>query len=264
MTTGNTRSKPTVIKIGGHQIADPDFLSDLAATIKTMTEPVVIVHGGGKEITDLQQTLGIDPRYVDGVRITDAPTLSVVTMVLAGLVNKRVVQYLLSAGVDAAGMSGVDRGLVRARQMQHADHDMGLTGSVDSVRGDVLLDLLAQGITPVIAPLCLGVDGGSPQPIYNVNADHVAGAVGGAVDAARVIFLTNVPGVLAHGERLPRLTVERTHALIDDGTINGGMIPKVKTALSVLENGVPQAVITDLDGITSHGGTIFTADRTIT
>lgn len=252
-------AQPLVIKIGGHEIADPEFLTELAQTVQHVTQmngqPVMIVHGGGKEISDLQRALGIQPQYIDGLRITDAPSLDVVQMVLAGLVNKRLVAYLLAAGVDAIGLTGVDRGIIRARQMHHPMQDMGLTGEPGAVRGDVLCGMTAQGVVPVIAPLCLAED--APNRIYNVNADHVAGAVGAAVDASRTVFITNVPGVMSDSVVIPQMNAAHAAALIADGTINGGMIPKVQTALDVLARGVPQVVITNLTGLKSGGGTVF-------
>lgn len=243
---------PVLIKVGGHQIRDEPFLTELAAIIKDFSAPVIVVHGGGKEITDMQQLMGIEPRYVNGLRYTDEVSLAMVEMVLCGVVNKRLVRYLMQSGVDALGMSGVDRGLVRGRRI--AD-DMGFTGEVTQVRGDVLMDILAQGLTPVIAPVCLGEDSN-----LNVNADHVAGAIAAAVDASQIVFLTNVEGVLIGEERAARLAQEHASRLIDDGTIFGGMIPKVKTALSVLDSGVSQAAITNLDGLRTHGGTVFVRD----
>jgi acetylglutamate kinase len=249
---------PVLIKVGGHEISDHDFLSELADTVADYPAPVIIVHGGGAEITHLQEALGIQPEIIDGVRITDAESLVVVEMVLSGVINKRLVRYLVNAGVDALGLSGVDRGLIRAVQMQHPERSMGFTGTVEQVNGELLRDMLAGGLTPVIAPLCLGAD----QPvIYNVNADHVAGAVAAAVRAERVIFLTNVAGVLqADGQPIDRLNAEATRGLIDDGTISGGMIPKALTALNTLESGLPQAVITNLVGLRSGGGTVFTRE----
>jgi acetylglutamate kinase len=244
---------PTVIKIGGHELDDETFLTELAGAIKALSEPVVIVHGGGKEISHLQTKMGIEPRYVDGVRVTDAASLALVEMVLCGAANKRMVRYLINGGVDAQGISGVDRGLIRAEKMRHAEVDMGFTGEVVSVRGDVLLAMLEQGITPVIAPISLG-----PDSSYNVNADHVAGAVAAAIGARQVVFLTNVEGVLMNGSLLNALTPDEVQKLIDNGTIFGGMIPKVQTALSALATGVPQAVITNLSGLRTHRGTVFT------
>ncbi|HLV34082.1 MAG TPA: acetylglutamate kinase [Spirillospora sp.] len=246
--------QPVVIKIGGHELDDEAFLGELADAVKALNEPVVIVHGGGKEISSLQKKMGIEPRYLNGVRVTDRESLMLVEMVLCGAANRRLVRYLVTGGVDAQGMSGLDRGLIRAEKMQNGEVDMGFTGEVREVRGDILLDMLAQGITPVIAPICLG-----PDSSYNVNADHVAGAVAGAIGARRIIFLTNVEGVLNNGSVVAALTTEQAHQMIADGTIFGGMIPKVETALSVLARGVPQAVITNLAGLRSQSGTVFTA-----
>jgi acetylglutamate kinase len=244
---------PVVIKIGGNEIDDPVFLDGLAAAVAAMTEPVIIVHGGGKEISTLQKALGIEPRYLDGVRITDAASLAIAEMVLCGSVNTRLVCRLVTVGVEAVGMSGVDRGLIRAEKMPHPTEDMGFTGHVTAVRGDLLLALLAEGVTPVIAPISLG-----PDSAYNVNADHVAGAVAAAVSAQKVIFLTNVEGVLVDGVVAGALTPEHTQDLISAGTIFGGMIPKVQTALFTLSHGIPQTVITNLSGLATHGGTVFT------
>lgn len=244
-----------VIKIGGHEIDNPGLLTELAVVVRNMNSPVIIVHGGGKEISALQSRLGIEPEYVDGLRVTDAATLSLVEMVLCGSVNKRVVRYLLMGGVDALGLSGVDRGLIRASKMMHSTMDMGFTGTVGPVRGDILRELLEKGVTPVIAPICLGDDNS-----YNVNADHVAGAVAAAVEAARVVFLTNVEGVMKQGQLLPALTPKQAEALIKEGVISGGMIPKVETALLTLKAGVTRTAITSLAGLKTHGGTIFSPD----
>jgi acetylglutamate kinase len=243
---------PVVLKIGGHNIADSGFLTRLAHTVAQMTQPVVLVHGGGKEISAMQQKLGIEPQYVNGVRVTDAQTLSVVTMVLCGSVNKRLVHYLVNSGVDALGISGVDCNLIQAQKMPHADIDMGFTGEVTQVRADVLHQMLAAGMTPVIAPLCAGND-----TRYNVNADHVAGAVAAALDAERLVFLTNVEGVLKDDVHLPELTDIQANVLITREVIHGGMIPKVETALHALQSGVSQVAITNLAGLVSHGGTVF-------
>lgn len=243
---------PIVIKISGHELDSPDFLAELAATLKHFDTPVVIVHGGGKEITALQTRLGIEPRYVDGLRITDAESLALVEMVLCGTVNKRIVRTLVNAGIDAVGLSGVDGGLVSADKMTHESVDMGYTGEVTAVRVDLLVDLLDQGVTPVIAPICLGEDSN-----FNVNADHVAGAVAAALEAEKLVFVSNVEGVLKDGAVIPQLTPNQVGEMIADGTIFGGMIPKVKTALESLAEGVAQAVITNLKGLSSGGGTVF-------
>lgn len=249
------RTRHSVLKIGGNELDDPAFLQELPQVIRSLGAPIVIVHGGGKEISSLQRQLGIEPRYLDGVRITDAQSLEVVLMVLCGAVNKRLVRYLLMGGVDALGLSGVDRGLIRAQRMQHPTEDMAFTGAVTAVRDEVLLDLLANGITPVIAPLCLG-----ETAIYNVNADQVAGAVASAINASRVVFLTDVEGVLVNGQVAASLTSRQAEALIADGTISGGMIPKVRTALEALDGKVGRAVITNLMGLKAHGGTVFVTE----
>jgi acetylglutamate kinase len=245
-------SNPIVIKIGGHEIADLDFLAELAAVIRLMTASVVIIHGGGKEISAMQQRLGIEPQYINGVRVTDSDSLAVVTMVLCGTVNKRLVRALIANGIDAQGLSGVDRGIVRAAKMHHDSIDMGYTGEVISVRGAAIQDMLAQNIVPVIAPICVGEDSH-----YNVNADHVAGAVAAAINADRVVFITNVEGVLVNEAIVPSMNRVQVDSFIQDGTIYGGMIPKVTTALHTLQGGVPRAVITNLTGLKTHGGTVF-------
>ena len=144
---------PTVLKIGGHQLEDASFLSEMAAAIQTHREQIVIVHGGGDTISALQRELGIEPRYHEGLRVTDAATLRLMTMALSGLVNKRLVGSLLAAGVDALGISGMDRAIVRARA--HPALPESHTGVVVETHGERILQLLVLGITPVIAPLCL-------------------------------------------------------------------------------------------------------------
>lgn len=245
---------PTVIKISGHELNDAAYLRAFAAAVALQTDPIIIVHGGGRDISDLQTRLGLTPHFVDGIRITDAPALAVAEMVLCGLVNKRLVSVLLAAGLDALGLSGVDRGLIRARPLT-ATEDMLFTGEVASVRADVLFNLLEQGVTPVIAPICLGED-----THYNVNADAVAAAVALAVAAPRLIYLSNVAGVWdGERRRVPHLTTQQAQDWIADGTIQGGMIPKVTTALHAAQQGVA-AVITDLQGFQTHGGTQITGE----
>lgn len=239
-----------IVKISGHELDSPDYLIALAGVVAALDEPTVVVHGGGKEISQLQERMGITPQYMDGMRITDADSLSLVEMVLCGAVNKRLVRTLLNAGVDAVGLSGVDFGMVRAVKMAHESVDMGFTGEVASVREKPIQSLLAEGYVPVIAPICLGEDSN-----FNVNADHVAGAIASALNADRLVFLSNVPGVLLDNQLIPRLTDEQAEAMIADQTIFGGMIPKVRTALGVLERGVKSAVITNLDGLRTDGGT---------
>lgn len=246
---------PVVLKIGGHEIEDPVFLSSLAGFVHDFDHPLIIVHGGGREISSLQNRLGIEPVYVDGVRKTDAESLALVTMVLAGVVNKRLVRYLLGRGIDALGLSGVDLRLVSAQKMQHDEYDMGFTGEVVSVRAEAIKQILDQKVVPVIAPVCYAAD--ADIDAYNVNADHVAGAVGAAIGAERVVFLTNVSGVLADSRVIPQLSGQQAEDLIVSGVISGGMVPKVRTALQMLEVGVARSVITNLEGLKTHGGTVI-------
>ncbi len=242
----------SVVKVSGHCLDDHELISQFAKVVADSDSSLVIVHGGGVEISQLQQKLNIEPRYVDGLRVTDADSLALVEMVLCGSVNKRLVRYLLSAGVDAQGLSGVDRGLIRARKMRHESLDMGYTGEVVSVRGEVITDLLRRGITPVVSPVSLGECSN-----FNLNADPVAGAIAAAICAREVVFISNVAGVLIKGKRAANLTQSQALELIERGVIYGGMIPKVESALAVLESGVPQAVITDLHGWATRGGTTF-------
>lgn len=242
----------TVVKISGHCLNDDALLGQFAGRVAQLDEPVVIVHGGGPEITRLQQQLGLEPRYVDGLRVTDVASLALVEMVLCGLVNKRLVRHLLNAGLDAQGMSGVDRNLVRARPMRHDSVNMEFTGEVESVRKEVICDLLSLGVTPVIAPVSAG-----KASNLNLNADPVAGALAAALSADKVAFISNVAGVLVDGRRVSRLTRRQAEALISSGAVSGGMIPKVETALVALSDGARQVMITDLEGWANDGGTIF-------
>ena len=244
-----------VIKIGGNEMNKPGFLDELALQIATLAggEPLVVVHGGGQDIATLQSRLGIEPVKVDGLRVTDAESLAVAQMVLSGHTNKAIVVALLSAGVDAVGFSGVDGGLLRCRKKQHPTADLGLVGEITAVRADFLEHFAARGIVPVISPISLGEDGQT----YNVNADEAAGAIAAALKADRLDFVSNVPGVLAGGQRLASLTPAAAEALISDGVVRDGMIPKVRTALDALDRGVAQVRIVDLAGLATGGGTVF-------
>lgn len=249
-------NNPVLLKVGGHEISDHGFLTELAEVVRDFPAPVMIVHGGGAEISSMQQQMGIEPRYADGLRITDEATLAMVEMVLCGVVNKRLVRYLVNAGVDAIGVSGVDRGLVRAVRLEHPQHDMAFTGVPAAVRSDVLLNWIDQGIVPVIAPVCLGETSN-----FNVNADQMAGAVAAAAGAHRAVFMTNVPGVLVDGQVAPALTEGDIRNHIMTGIISGGMIPKVTAALELLKAGVPEVLITNLQGLKTRSGTLLVPDR---
>lgn len=240
-----------VLKIGGQELDDPDFVDRLGETISQLNIPLILVHGGGKEIRELQERLGVKPQYIDGLRVTDAESLSIVQMVLAGRVNKRLVATFSKAGVDAMGMSGVDRATVKAEKLQHPAGDLGQVGRVVEVRTEVFDRLLEDGIIPVLSPICYGADGS----IFNVNADHVAQAVAIAVQAEALVFISNVPGVLREKELVPHLTAEGVEQLIEEKVIVDGMIPKVRSALQAIEGGVSAVRITNLAGLSEGTGT---------
>ena len=245
-----------VLKVGGNEIDDANFLTGFASAIAKMGETPVVVHGGGKEIADLQVKLGLTPRFVEGLRVTDAESLAIAEMVLSGRVNKRIVAAVLNAGADAIGLSGIDRALVRVEKMQHPGGDLGRVGKVVSVRGQVLQDFVARKIVPVVSPISLGDEGA-----YNVNADSVACAVASALNADAVVFVTNVAGVMAQdGSVMPTLTAKEAESLIKSQVIKGGMIPKVRAALDAVAGGVKAAKITNLEGLMNGSGTVVTRD----
>jgi len=250
-----------IIKIGGNEMNTPGFLEALARQIARLSaetaEPLIIVHGGGQEIAALQSRLGIEPIKVDGLRVTNAESLAVAQMVLSGHTNKAIVKAFLTAGLDAAGFSGIDGGLLRCRKKQHPTVDLGLVGEITSVRASFLTALTTQGIIPVISPISLGED----NQTYNVNADEAAGAIAQALSARVLDFVSNVPGVLQGDHLLPRLTQARAEALIAGDVITGGMIPKMRTALDALGRGVGQVRIVNLDGLGTGGGTVFVSDE---
>ncbi len=243
-----------VIKVGGNELDDAAFITGLTeavATLRNHNEHVVIVHGGGKALTELLTALNVPTRFVEGLRVTDAPTRDAALMVLSGLTNKRLVAALQARTIDAIGLSGVDGGLIRAAPISEA---LMFVGKPTHVRADWLRALLAQGWVPVIAPMSLGEDGA----IYNVNADHAAGAIAAALGAHLLTFITNVAGVLdANGALLPQITRAQAEALIAQGVIHGGMIPKVRTALDALALGVARVRIAHLAGLAHDQGTTF-------
>jgi acetylglutamate kinase len=243
-----------VYKIGGNELSVPGFLEALAEAVAASSEPVTIVHGGGKAIANLQAQLGLATVKVDGLRVTDAPSLAVAQMVLSGQANKQIVAALLAAGVDAVGLSGVDGGLLRCQKKLHPTADLGFVGEIVAVRAELVAMLAEQGITAVISPISLGIDG----QIYNVNADEAASAVALALGANVLHFISNVPGVIYKDAVLASLTPSQTEALIDRGVIRDGMIPKVRAALEAIGQGIPQARIGNLDGLVQGIGTTFT------
>lgn len=240
-----------VVKYGGHAMGDPEAAHDFAEDVvllKAVGINPVVVHGGGPQIGAMLKASGVESRFVDGLRVTDAATMKVAEMVLSGAINKEIVSWIGKAGGRAVGLSGKDARLVTATKMRHPTADLGLVGEPDDVDTRVLDTISRAGMIPVVAPVAIGPEGES----YNINADTMAGAIAIATGAERLFLLTDVAGVL---DKQKRLLTELTPGQIDllqrDGTISGGMIPKLQTCVHAVEGGVDAAVI--LDGRVPHG-----------
>jgi acetylglutamate kinase len=233
--------RPVVVKVGGNEVDDGAWLQRLGYALKRGAGPVVVVHGGGKEVSELQRALGLEPEWRDGLRVTSPAALRAVSMVLSGVVNKRLVAALLGAGVDAVGVSGEDGALIRAAVALGGA--LGRVGEVESVRVELLMSLLARGIAPVVSPVSRGPDGGP----LNVNADDAAAAVASAIGARELLFVSNVAGVLEQGVVMGRVDgCAAAEALITGGTAGGGMAPKLRAAIRAAEAGVERVRIGDL------------------
>lgn len=240
-----------VLKVGGRQLDDPEFLRELAEQIRPLVGQVVVVHGGGKGTSQLTERLGLQPRFVDGLRVTDTETLQVAVMGLAGLAKIQLVQALQSRGVPALGLTGVDGGLVRCRKLSHPEHDLGHVGEPVEVDAAAIKRLTQAGFVVCLSPLCLDERG----ELFNVNADPVAAAVATALEAERLIFLTDVAGVLLDGAVLPQLDRRRFAELTESGEIGPGMLPKLTACFAALDRGVRQVLITNLKGVAAKTGT---------
>jgi len=247
-----------VVKYGGHAMGDAtmgdSFARDVVLLKQVGVNPIV-VHGGGPQIAQMLRRLGIESTIVDGLRVTDAATMEVVEMVLAGTINKQIVSAINAEGGCAIGLCGKDGGLIRAKKMvltrveagTRTEIDLGFVGEPQQVAAHVLDTFKQSDIIPVIAPIGVGSQGET----YNINADTVAGAVAAAVEATRLLLLTDVAGVLDADQRLiSEITSSSARRLIADGVISGGMIPKVETCLQAVDRGVEAAVI--LDGRVPH------------
>jgi ornithine carbamoyltransferase len=241
--------KTFVIKYGGAAMTD-DLLKESFAKDVTMLRKIginiIVVHGGGREITELSDQLGIDTHFVGGQRYTDKKVLKSVVMSLSGSTNTDLVALINRFGGNAVGLCGVDNSLIRAKQHKPKGLDLGLVGEVESVNVDFINTLLASGAMPVIAPLGVGVGG----EIYNINADLAAGAIAGALGAEKLFYLSDTEGILNEGQLVPTLTNTRAQQLINQGVISGGMIPKVNSAFEALNNGVRKVHI--INGSTRH------------
>jgi acetylglutamate kinase len=249
-----------VVKYGGHAMGEEqlarDFARDIVLLEQTAINPIV-VHGGGPQIEAMLKKVGVESQYAAGLRITDAKTLEIVEMVLAGSINKQMVGYINEAGGKAIGLCGKDGNMVVARKLTRTVIDpdsaiekvidLGFVGEPDKVDTTVLTQILGRKLIPVLAPVAAAANGGT----FNVNADTFAGAIAGALHAKRLLLLTDVPGVLDKSKELIKeLSVDDARRLIADGTISGGMIPKVETCIEALDHGVEGVVI--LDGKVPH------------
>ena len=249
-----------VVKYGGHAMGDSELARDFAEDVvllKAVGINPVVVHGGGPQIGNMLKKLGVESRFVDGLRVTDKATAEIAEMVLCGSINKELVGWIAGAGGKAIGISGKDGGLVTAKKVTRTTRDpgsqieqvidLGFVGEPDVIDTSVIESIVAAGMIPVIAPIASGADGET----YNVNADTMAGSLAAALGAARLFLLTDVAGVLGKdGALLTDLTPASIAELQVDGTISGGMIPKLETCIHAVEAGCDAAVV--LDGRVPH------------
>ena len=249
-----------VVKYGGHAMGDPELARDFAEDVvllKAVGINPIVVHGGGPQIGAMLKLLGVESSFIDGLRVTDEQTAKVAEMVLSGAINKELVAWIGQAGGRAIGISGKDAGFVRASKLARTTRDpdsnieravdLGFVGEPEAIDRRVLDTISDAGMIPVVAPVGYGADGMT----YNINADTMAGAIAGAMGAARLFLLTDVAGVLDKQRNLlTDLDPAKIAALQADGTITGGMIPKLETCVAAVEAGVDAAVI--LDGRVPH------------
>ena len=247
--------KIVVVKYGGNAMLNEDLKADVMEDIvllNTIGIHVVLVHGGGPEINNMLNKIGKESKFVNGLRYTDAETMEVVQMVLTGKLNKDIVGMILQEGGKAVGLSGVDSGLLRAKKIDKDGADLGFVGEVTDVNPEILLSLIAQGFIPVVSTVALGETGDTNR--YNINADTAAAKIAVALKAEKFVQLTNVPGVLRDVND-PSSLIQRIHladvqGFIDDGTIAGGMIPKIECCMLARNGGVPRTHI--IDGRVPH------------
>ncbi|MFM1827611.1 MAG: hypothetical protein RLY67_992 [Pseudomonadota bacterium] len=244
--------KTIVVKYGGNAMTDDalkqGFARDLVL-LRLVGIHVVVVHGGGPQIEDLLSRVGKKGEFIQGMRVTDAETMDIVEMVLAGKVNKEIVELINHAGGKAVGLTGQDGGLIRARKMMIPSQDLpdqaldiGMVGEIESVDPEIVRSLLGTGFTPVIAPIGSGRDGET----YNINADLVAGRIAEILKAEKLILMTNTPGVLdKSGQLITGLSAKEIDQLFADGTLSGGMLPKISSALDAAKSGVQSVHIID-------------------
>jgi len=256
--------KTFVVKYGGAAMVDERLKTQVMQDIvllRTVGIKPVLVHGGGKEVSEVMQRMGLQPRFAGGLRVTDAETMEIVEMVLAGTTNKGIVSLIHCAGGKAVGLSGKDGNLLVARKLTHGGNDIGYVGEVTQVNAEVIEVLAAAGYIPVISSVAIGEDGES----YNVNADHAAGAIAAALCAEKLIVLTDVPGVLANlndpTSLISEMSVAQAEELLRNGKAESGMAPKLEACITALRSGVQRAHIIDgrqphailMEVFTDHG-----------
>lgn len=252
------KEKITIIKVGGKIVEEEATLAALLDRFAAIEGRKVLIHGGGRSATRIAERLGIESRMVDGRRITDEATLQVVTMVYGGLVNKNIVAGLQARGVNALGLTGADCNIIKAHKRPAGKVDYGFVGDVENADGDMLSNLIEQGITPIIAPLTHDGKG----TILNTNADTMAAetakALAGLYDVT-LIYCFELPGVMRNPDDdtsiIPSITAESYRTLLDEGVISGGMIPKMENAFNAIGNGVSKVIITRADAIDGTEGT---------
>ncbi len=247
--------KIVVVKYGGNAMLNEELKADVMEDIvllNTIGIHVVLVHGGGPEINNMLTRVGKESKFVNGLRYTDGETMEIVQMVLTGKLNKDIVGILLQKGGKAVGLSGVDSGLLRAKKISKDGADLGFVGEVTKVNPEIIQSLIAQGFIPVVSTVALGESGDYNR--YNINADTAAAKIAIALGAEKFVQLTNVPGVLKDindpSSLLQRIHMDQVEALIKDGTIAGGMIPKIECCMLARKGGVPRTHI--IDGRVPH------------
>ena len=259
--------KSIVVKFGGHAMGEQAFVdsfaSDMVLLRQVGTKPL-IVHGGGPQIGSMLSRLEIESSFVDGLRVTDEATISIVEMVLAGGINKSLVAAIAAAGGKAVGISGKDGNLIKASKAHNGQ--LGYVGVPEEIDISVITALMSHDMMPVVAPIGLGDDGMT----YNINADTAAGAVAGAIGASRLLMLSDVAGIQdKNGNLIERVNLKQAKELISNGTVTGGMIPKLETCIKAVEDGAEAAVIMDgraphailVELFTEHGiGTMIAQD----
>ncbi len=254
MSEGSTQ-KPIVIKIGGSTLGSGDTTLEDVVAMQRQGHAPVVVHGGGQVISRWMERTGAAPQFVRGMRVTDEAALDIVLAVLTGLVNKQLVASVLALGGKAMGFSGADGGILQARTL---DPDLGYVGDITDVDAGPVREMSALGWIPVIAPVAIGLNGGPGATLYNINGDVAAGELAAALEAERLIYLTDVDGVMDASRRtIPRLLPAQAQSLIENGVAAGGMIPKLEACLKalphvgsaqILDGREPHALLESLEG----------------